>query len=206
MTTTPRIQRPAGPLRPDLPEPPAARHRALPLARRARSRRAARPARDAHRLAAPPDRHARRGRQRQRLLGTAAPARRAGAAQHRRLPQRAGSDRHRADGARAVRHAVDQARTDRRRLHPAARHAEPGRRRVAADPRRLPGAALLHRRPGAVPAPGRRRLPGRDALGRAHRHRPRAGQPLCAAAAARAARRCRCWSTPAWACPRMPAR
>ncbi len=43
---------------------------------------------------------------------------------------------------------------------------------------RLSGAALLHRRPGAVPAPGRCGLPGRHALGRAHWHGPRPGQPL----------------------------
>ncbi len=169
-------------------QPPAAGHGALPVAGRARSRGAARAPGHGHGLAAPPGQR-RRGRRPQQLLGAAARARRAGAAQHRRLPQRAGSHHHRADGARGVRHALDQARTDRRRLHAAARHAEPGRRGRAAHPRRLPGAALLHRRPGAVPAPGRCRLPGRHALGRADRHRARPGQPLCAAGAARAARR-----------------
>ena len=205
MTTILR-QRSARPLRPELPQPPAAGHRALPLARRARGRGEARPARHAHGLAAPPDRDARTARQRQRLLGPAATPGRAGAAQHGRLPQRAGSDRHRADGARAVRHALDQARTHRRRLHAAARHAEPGRRRLATDPRRLPGAALLHRGPGAVPAPGRRRLPGRDALGGADRHRPRAASTPMRCRCCASGSRCRCWSMPASACPRMPAR
>ncbi len=59
----------------------------------------------------------------------------AGAAQHRGLPQRAGGHHHRPDGARGVRHALDQAGTDRRRLHPAARHAEPGAGRPSTSSR-----------------------------------------------------------------------
>ena len=55
---------------------------------------------------------------------------RAGAAQHRRLPHGQGGGHHRPDGARAVRHALDQARGDRRPRHAAARRVRLGRGRA----------------------------------------------------------------------------
>ena len=54
-------------------------------------------------------------------------ARRASAAEHRRLPLREGSRHDRAHGARGVRHDLDQARSDRRPRHAAARRLRAGR-------------------------------------------------------------------------------
>ena len=118
--------------------------------------------------------------------------RRAPAAQHRRLPQRARGGAAGADGARAVRHAVDQAGGDRRRAHAAARPVRAGRRRRAAGPAGLPGVPVLHRRPGRLPPPAGRRLRGADAVGRADRLRPGRARPGRAAhACARGCRACR---------------
>ena len=91
------------------------------------------------------------------------------------------------DGARAVRHALDQARSGGRRVHA----CSPTRSSWSRPPRelvqrRLRGVPVLHRRPGHLPAPARRRLPHPDALGRADRLRPGPAQPQRAAHAARA--------------------
>ena len=110
---------------------------------------------------------------------------RARAAQHRRLPRRQGGGDHGADGARGVRHALDQARGDRQPRHAAARCVRAGRGRAHPGRRRLPGLPLHHRGPGRRRAPARCRLPGADALGGADRLRPRPRQPLCPAHPAR---------------------
>ena len=72
-----------------------------------------------HRLAAPRGRRAARAGA--GLLVADPRARRARAAQHRRLPHGQGGGDHGADGARGLRHALDQARGDRRGRHAAAR-------------------------------------------------------------------------------------
>ena len=85
---------------------------------------AGRRGRGRHRLAAARD-PARHGRA--RILVAGARAWGAGSAQHRRLPYRQGGRHHRAHGARGVRHALDQARGDRRSRHAPARRVRPGR-------------------------------------------------------------------------------
>ena len=111
---------------------------------------------------------------------------RARAAQHGRLPQRQGGGDHRPHGARAVRHAVDQARGDRRRRHPAARRVRPGRGGAHPVRRRLRGVPLHDRGSRRGRPAGRGRLPGADAVGRADRLGARARQPLRPEGAARA--------------------
>ena len=121
-------------LRPRIFLPPADRQRAVSVAgdhagRDPRLRR-----RDRHGVAAA------RGRRRQdrRCVLVADPrARRHGAAEHRRLPQRARGGDHGKAGARIVRHLLDQARGDRRQRHAAARRGRPGRSRRHPDQGRL---------------------------------------------------------------------
>ena len=72
---------------------------------------------------------ARRSRRRQRLHRDHPRERRAPAAQHRRLPHRARGRHAGAHGARAARHALDQARSGGRRAHAAARSVRAGRSR-----------------------------------------------------------------------------
>ena len=96
----------------------AARHGAISLARDPEAGSQGVGRRDRHRLAA-----ARIGTRahRPRLLGADRGARLPRAAQYRRLPHGQGGDRHGADGARAVRHRLGQARSDRQRRHACSR-------------------------------------------------------------------------------------
>ena len=131
-----------------------------------------------------------RRRQDRRCVLVADPrARCHGAAEHRRLPQRARGGDHRQTGARTVRHLLDQARGDRRQRHAAARRGRPGRSRRHPDQGRLRGVSLLHRRPQRRDAAGRCRLQGGDAVGGADRQRQGHHQPRCAETAARPAAR-----------------
>ena len=84
-------------------------------------------------------------------------ARRPRAAQYRRLPQRQGGGDDGADGARGVRHALDQARGDRRGRHAAARRVRP--RRGGAHPRRrwLSRCSLTRPRISSSPSGSSRR-------------------------------------------------
>ena len=130
-------------------------------------------------------------------------ARRARAAQHGRLSFGEGGGDHRPHGARAVRHAVDQARGDRRCRHAAARRVRPGRGGAHPVRGRLRGVSLHDRGSRGRRAPGRGGLPGADAVGRADRLRARAQQSLRPEArCARTFPTCRWWSMPASACRR----
>ena len=129
---------------------------ATPRPRRS-GRRATRPARHGHGLAAPPGQQS--GRKRPGFLAAAArlnvPV----------LPntancQRAGGHHHSPHGARGVRHPVDQAGGHWRRLH-----LQPDTLNLVAAEKLVFTCRLLHRRPGAVPAPGGCGLPGHHALG-----------------------------------------
>ncbi len=196
-----RFRRHAGALRPDLHQPPAAGHLALPVAQRAEAAAAAAPS-PAMLTASLRRQAATRAESGQQFLGPAA----------RRLnvpvlPNTAGC--HSVQEAITTAHMAREVfntpwiklEADWRRLHPAARHPEPGRSRRAVDQGRLQGAALLHRRPGAVPAPGRRGLPGRHALGRTHRHRAAARSTPMRCACCASAWMCRCWWTPGLGLP-----
>ena len=129
-------------LRPRIHLPPAGRQRAVSVAgdhagRDPRLRR-----RDRHGVAAA---RIRRRQDRRRVLVADPRARRHGAAEHRRLPQRARGGDHREAGARIVRHLLDQAGGDRRQRHAAAGRGRPGRGRGYPDQGRLRGVSLLHR-------------------------------------------------------------
>ena len=147
------------------------------------------------------------GAQRAGLLVDHPRARRARAAQHGGLPQREGGGDDRAHGARAVRHAVDQARGHPRRRDPAARRVRPGRGGEGAERGRLRGLSLHDRGSRRGRPAGRGRLQGADAVGRADRLGARPEQRSTGS------RRCarispifRWWSMPGSACRRMPRR
>ena len=150
--------------------------------------------------------------------------RRAGAAQHGRLPLRPRGGADRRAGPRGARHELGQARGDRRRdarlLPDAVELLEAAETLVG---RRLHRAALHDRRPGAGPAAGRRRLRGGDAARVADRLRAGRPQPARDRGGARRGRRpgrarrrhrhrqrrgAARWSwaaTPCWPPPRSPA-
>ena len=168
-------------------QPPAAGHRALPIAAGAVRGRAGQRHAGADRRAAP---LAARARWRQRVLATRAGHGLPRAAQHRRLPQRARGHHARPHGARDLRHGMDQARGGGRRLHTAARPLRHRGSCTHAGARGLCSVRLHHRRPGDCAAAARRRVRSHHAVGGADRHRPRPVEPVCAGDPARAVEGC----------------
>jgi hypothetical protein len=107
----------------------------------------------------------------------AAPGRGAHPAEHGGMPHRQRGQAGGQAGPRGARHRLGQARGGRRRHHLAARPGRAPRRRPDAGRRRVRGAALHQRRPGACQAARAGRLRGRDAARRADRLGPRDPQP-----------------------------
>src|SRR5271166_2211882 len=154
------------PLRRDAALAPHARHVAISLPGDPRRRGARERSRDHHRLAQARVGAAQGG---SGFLAAHPRHRRARAAEHRRLLQRQGGGDDGWDGARGVRHALGQARGDRRSRHAAAGRVRP--RRGGADPhgRRLRGVPVYDRGPRRRRAADRGGLQGADAVGRADR-------------------------------------
>ena len=125
-------------------------------------------------------------------------------AQHRRLPQRERGGDDGSDGARSVRHALGQARSDWRSRHAAARRVRPRRGGADSLSRRFRGLPVHDRGSRRRRAADRGGVPGADALGRADRLRQGAQQCVRPEGAARAFPRGsadrRRWRRPAVAC------
>ena len=177
--TIPRLH----PLRRRAYAPPDARHVAISLARDPRRGRARERRRNRHRFARRKSARLKEGQDFWRLI------RDIGA---RVLPNTAGCHSVKEavttarDGARSFRHALDQARGDRRSRHAAARRVRPRRGGADTVRRRLRSVPLYDRGSRRRGAAGRGRLQGADAVGRADRLGQGAQQCVRPARAARA--------------------